>query len=213
MKEINKIICIGANCISLDFSKTLGIREKGPVDNFAGFNIWNSPLLFNNEFKKIMFKDNYTVRQATPFELQKYFFNERIFVFEKGFSIVHNNFESLRFRYGLKKRIWNFHKYYKASQIDESLWYVYSLDYLDINLTENNLYKIKSSLPKNVVSHLICLGIRARNPLFKKYFNYYIEFENEQAYLWGDKMQAIKIANLLEKKYQIKINYESEETI
>ena len=75
MKEINKIICIGANCISLDFSKTLGIREKGPVDNFAGFNIWNSPLLFNNEFKKIMFKDNYTVRQATPFELQKYFFN------------------------------------------------------------------------------------------------------------------------------------------
>ncbi len=59
MKEINKIICIGANCISLDFSKTLGIREKGPVDNFAGFNIWNSPLLFNNEFKKIMFKDNY----------------------------------------------------------------------------------------------------------------------------------------------------------
>jgi|GEM_PF-6051027 len=208
MESVNKIISIGSNCISLDFPKYLGVRERGPVDNFAGFNIWNSPLLFNNEFKKAVFCDKYKSRPATAFELKKYYFEDKVFVFEKGFSIVHNNFESHRFRHGLKKRIHNFHKYYKASLKDSSLWYLYSLDYSDVNLSENNLYRIKAALPKNVVSHLICLGIRAKNPLFQKYFKYYVEWDNEEIYRWGDKTQGIEIANLLEKKYQVRINYE-----
>ena len=208
MESVNKIISIGSNCISLDFPKYLGVRERGPVDNFAGFNIWNSPLLFNNEFKKAVFCDKYKSRPATAFELKKYYFEEKVFVFEKGFSIVHNNFESHRFRHGLKKRIHNFHKYYKASLKDSSLWYLYSLDYSDVNLSENNLYRIKAALPKNVASHLICLGIRAKNPLFQKYFKYYVEWDNEEIYRWGDKTQGIEIANLLEKKYHVRINYE-----
>lgn len=208
MESVNKIISIGSNCISLDFPKYLGVRERGPVDNFAGFNIWNSPLLFNNEFKKAVFCDKYKSRPATAFELKKYYFEEKVFVFEKGFSIVHNNFESHRFRHGLKKRIHNFQKYYKASLKDSSLWYLYSLDYSDVNLSENNLYRIKAALPKNVASHLICLGIRAKNPLFQKYFKYYVEWDNEEIYRWGDKTQGIEIANLLEKKYQVRINYE-----
>jgi hypothetical protein len=208
MESVNKIISIGSNCISLDFPKYLGVRERGPVDNFAGFNIWNSPLLFNNEFKKAVFCDKYKSRPATAFELKKYYFEDKVFVFEKGFSIVHNNFESHRFRHGLKKRIHNFHKYYKASLKDSSLWYLYSLDYSDVNLSENNLYRIKAALPKNVASHLICLGIRAKNPSFQKYFKYYVEWDNEEIYRWGDKTQGIEIANLLEKKYHVRINYE-----
>lgn len=213
MKNVNKIISIGANCLALDFSKYLGIRERGPVDNFAGFNIWNSTLLFNNKFKKAVFKGNYKTRPATDFELKKYYFLNKVFVFEKGFSIVHNNFDSLRFRHGLKKRIRNFQKYYKASLKDNTLWYVYSLDYLDSNLSEHNLFRIKNSLPQNVATHLICLGIRAKNPLFQNYFNYYVELESEEKYRWGDKTQAIEIANHLEEKYQIKINYKIEDLI
>lgn len=210
MNEINKLISIGANCLALDFTKYLGVRERGPVDNFAGFHIWNSPLLFNNEFKKAVFRGNYATKQATDLELKQYHFGNTIFVFEKGFSIVHNNFKSLKFRHELKKRIRNFHKYFKTSKKNSSLWYVYSLDYLDSELSENNLYRIKNTLPKNVTSHLICLGIRAKNPLFENYFNYYIELDSEEKYRWGDKSQGIEIANLLEQKYKIKINYISE---
>lgn len=207
MKSINKVISIGANCISLDFSKFLGIRERGPVDNFAGFNLWNSATLFNNELKKTLFRSKFEIRNASEFELKQYFFNSKIFVFEKGFSIVHNDFTSLKFRHDLKKRINDFHRYYKQSLRDESLWYVCSLDFLDSGLSENNLYKIKESLPKRVSSHLICLGIRAKNPLFENYFNYYVDFINEDKYRWGDKTQGMEIANFLEQKYQIKINY------
>ena len=49
MIQINKIISIGGNCISFDFTKHLGVRECGPVDNFAEFNIWKSAALFSNE--------------------------------------------------------------------------------------------------------------------------------------------------------------------
>jgi hypothetical protein len=44
--------------------------------------------------------------------------------------------------------------------------------------------------------------------LFQKYFKYYVEWDNEEIYRWGDKTQGIEIANLLEKKYQVRINYE-----
>ena len=37
---------------------------------------------------------------------------------------------------------------------------------------------------------------------------YYVELDNEEIYRWGDKTQGIEIANLLEKKYQVRINYE-----
>lgn len=210
MKQVNKVISIGANCLSLDFSKFLGIREKSPVDNFSGFNIWKAPALFTKEFKKDLFRSSYKTRKATDFELKRYYFNKIVFDFEKGFSIVHNDFESRRFRHSLKKRIRIFHKYYKKSLTDDSLWYVYSLDKMDAGLNENSLFRIKNELPKNVVSHLIILAIRTKNPLFKKYFNYYVELDGEEKYRWGDKSQGIEIADILEKQYQIKINYEKE---
>lgn len=210
MIQINKIISIGGNCISFDFTKHLGVRECGPVDNFAEFNIWKSAALFSNEIKKNIFKEKYQTRIATETEKKQFYFCSKVYTFEKGFRIVHNDFESKKFKSNLKKRIRNFHKYYKRSLKDDTLWYVYSLDYLDSELSENSLYRIKNELPKNVTSHLICLGIRAKNPLFQKYFNYYVELDSEGIYRWGDKSQGIEIANLLEQKYQIKINYEGE---
>lgn len=52
MKDIKKVICIGANCIAADITKSLGIREKGPMDNIANFPISKAYLLFNKEIKK-----------------------------------------------------------------------------------------------------------------------------------------------------------------
>ena len=53
-KIIKKVMAIGANCYGADFTNALGVREKGPVDNIADFNIWKSPTLFNNQFKKFV---------------------------------------------------------------------------------------------------------------------------------------------------------------
>lgn len=207
MKKISKLLCIGSNCLAADFTKFLGVREKGPVDNFSKFNIWKSQDLFSTEFKKDIFKSQYKIQKATPEEKQTYFYKDEIFVFDKGFSIVHSDFRTRKFRKSIKHRIRSFKKYYKKSQKDDSLWYIYSLDYEDAFLDANSLFRIKKSLPQECSDRLIVLGIRAKNPLFKDYFNYYLELDSEKNYKWGDKSQGIEIATRLEKEYNLKIEY------
>ena len=85
MIQINKIISIGGNCISFDFTKHLGVRECGPVDNFAEFNIWKSAALFSNEIKKNIFKEKYQTRKATETEKKQFYFCSKVYTFEKGF--------------------------------------------------------------------------------------------------------------------------------
>ena len=48
--------------------------------------------------------------------------------------------------------------------------------------------------------------MRGKNPLFEKFFNYYIEFENEDNFKWHDKEQAKQIfADELKRKYDLEI--------
>jgi len=206
MKDIKKVICIGANCIAADITKSLGIREKGPMDNIANFPISKAYLLFNKEIKKEFFKYRYKKRDAVKVEKEKWHFEEKIFEFRSGFSIVHNNFESKKFRFSLRKRIKNFSRFYKKSKKDNSLWYIYSLNFEDKYLNDIELTKIYKTLPKCCTERLICIGIRERNPLFEKYFKYYLELPTENDFKWGDTIQAEYFASELLKKYQIKIS-------
>ena len=136
-KVIKKVMTIGANCYAADFTKVLAVRAKGPVDNIADFNIWKSPSLFNNQFKKDVFNAKYVVKQASDIQIEKYNFFKNIYSFPNGMNIVHNDFCQLKYRVSLKKRIRGFHKYFKKSLAKKDLWYIYSLDYRTIDCLRN----------------------------------------------------------------------------
>lgn len=202
-KVIKKVICIGGNCIAADIMHTLGVRVPGPVDNISGFNIWKSHFLFDKGIKKLLFFYPHKVRESTESEKEKYHYWDKIFMFKRGFYIVHNNFDDRHFKKSINRRINGFYKYYKKSRKNESLWYIYSLEQDDKNLTREHLQEIKSSLPECCTSRLICIGMRGKNPLFQEFFNYYIEFESEDDYKWHDKAQALAIKKFLEKTYDL----------
>lgn len=205
-KKITKLLCIGSNCIAADITTSLGVREPGPVDNFSCVNIWKSHLLFNNGIYKILFKDGYKERESTDFEKFKYHYIDKVFSFNQGIYIVHNNFEDEQFKNSLKRRIRAFHRYYFKSKFNKHLWYVYTLNPEDKNLAYIHFVKIKKSLPKCCSSRLICIGMRGKNPLFEKFFNYYIEFDNEENFKWHNKEQAKQIfADELKRKYNLEI--------
>ena len=202
-KNIKKLISIGANCIGADFSKSLGIREKGPVDNIAHFNIWKSFSLFDDTFKKYIFKSKYLIRDSSDIEINKYNFYKKKFIFDSGIMIVHNNFKSYKFKKSLRKRIRVFKRYYKRSLKDKTLWYLYSLEISDELLDINRIKQIKESLPPSCTERMIVLGIRAHNKRFRDVFNYYFELEDETQYKWTDKSQAFSIMKSLESEYKI----------
>ena len=204
MNEIKKVICIGSNCIAADIMHSVGMREASPVDNISCFNIWKSHSLFDEEFKNLLFKLPYEVRYSTEQEQRKYFYEKKVFRFHRGFYIVHNDFESQKFKKSIKKRIKNFKKYYKQSLRDDGLWYVYSLNLDDENLIDEYFNQLLPSLPQVCRSRLICLGMRGHNPLFEKYFKYYLDCGEEESYKWHDKKTALLIINQLEKKYDLK---------
>lgn len=203
MNRIRKIICIGANCIAADITTTICIREKSPMDNVANFSISKSYTLFNKEIMKFFFKYKYSKRKSTDLEKKDFHFDDNVYTFRNGCSIVHNDFENKKYRHSLKKRLLLFKKYYKKSQKDDSLWYIYSLDYDDEFLTDIDLIKIYKTLPECCRRRLICIGIRGRNPLFEKYFNYYLDCGKEEDYKWHDKIQALSIIEQLELKYNL----------
>lgn len=210
MKKIKKIMSIGANCIAADITKALGLREPGPVDNLNGFNIWKSHFLFDKGIYKIFFKIPYEKRGATEVEKKNYFYAQNVYRFYRGISIVHNDFESKKFQKSLKQRIKNFYKYYKRSQTDESLWYIYSLNLDDENLTDEYMLQLLPSIPECCKSRLICIGMRGKNDIFEKYFKYYIECGNEEDFEWGNKAQALLFINRLEEKYGLQFEITKE---
>ncbi len=203
-KQIRKIICIGSNCIAADMTAALGIRVPSPVDNISGFNIWKAHFLFDGGIKKLLFKYPYEVRDSTDDEKGKWHYWDKVFKFKRGFYIVHNDFEDKVFQKSIKKRIKEFRKYYRKSLKDDSLWYIYSLSLDDENLTPEFMEQLIPSLPECCQKRLICIGMRGKNPLFRDYFNYYVEFENEDDYHWRDKNQAWKILSVLEKSCGVK---------
>lgn len=205
-KEITKLISIGSNCIATDIINSIGIRVPSPIDNFNGVNIWKSHFLFSHRLFHILFKEQYKIRKSTNTEQEKYFYCNKVYRFNEGIEIVHNDFNDIKFTKALKKRMKSFHIYYLKSYFNKSLWYVYSLNYEDTLLSYVHLTKIKKSLPRCCRERLICIGIRAKNKLFEKFFNYYIEFDSEDKYIWHDKEQAEKIfTKTLENKYGITI--------
>lgn len=203
MKRIKKVMCIGANCIAADIMASLNLREPGPVDNISCFNIWKSHCLFDGELKKLLFKFPYEVRASTEQEKEQFFYEEKVFRFRRGFYIVHNDFESKKFRKSIRLRIKKFNEFYKKSLKDESLWYVYCLNLDDENLTDEYFQQLLPSLPEVCRSRLICLGMRGHNDLFNKYFHYYLDCGYEQNFKWHDKEQALYFIRLLEQKYEI----------
>lgn len=197
--KIRKIISIGSNCIAADFTKVLGIREKGPVDNIANFYLWNANTLFDGTLSKIVFNSKYLKQESSEEEKKRNNFFNYKYEFTNGMSIVHNDFETFKFKISMLYRLINIKKFYKKSLEYDDYWYIYSLDIYDSYLTENRINEIKNNLPDVCSKRLIVLGIRAHNPLFKKYFNYYVELESE--YKWNDWSQAIEIRDELYNHY------------
>lgn len=202
MIEIEKVICIGANCIAADIMHSIKLRIVSPVDNLSSFNIWKSHLLFSGRLKKTLFSEDYDVRPSTLFEKETYYYFDKVFSFNHGFYIVHNDFENKVFRNSLKKRIKMFRKYYKISLKNDSCWYIYSLEKEDSEIDESFMQQIFETIPKVCRERLLCLGIRGKNPLFEKYFKYYVEI-NEKDHIWGNYKNALSIIHLFEKKYDM----------
>ena len=76
--------------------------------------------------KKLLFFYPHKVRESTESEKEKYHYWDKIFMFKRGFYIVHNNFDDRHFKKSINRRINGFYKYYKKSRKNESLWYIYS---------------------------------------------------------------------------------------
>ncbi|MCF0125879.1 MAG: hypothetical protein HUK25_04170 [Treponema sp.] len=207
MYEIKKLISIGANCIGTDIIHFSGLRVPSPVDNFSGFNIWKSHLLFNNELKHSLFREDYESRPSTTVEQKKYWYYSRVFTFNHNYMIVHNDFEDLKFKKSVKKRLNLFKGYYQLSKKESSLWYVYSLDESDKDIDENFMKEIILNLPDCCKNRLICIGMRGKNFLFEKYFRYYLEFD-ESTYYWNSEIQAKKILKRYEEAFDLKFNME-----
>lgn len=202
-QKIKKLICIGSNCIAADIMASLKIRFPSPVDNISAFNIWKSHLLFSGRIKKALFHEDYEVRPSTQFEKETYFYWDKIFTFNHNFLIVHNNFETKKFKKAILKRIKLFKIYYNYSKKDNTLWYVYCLNWDDEYIDETFMKEIVNSLPACCRERLICIAMRGKNVLFEKYFKYYIEFD-EKAYCWHSRKQALEIIMEYEKKYNLK---------
>lgn len=205
MNTINKLISIGSNCIGTDIIHFAGLRVPSPVDNFSGFNIWKSHLLFNNELKHSLFNEGYESRPSTITEKEKYFYFSRVFTFNHNFMIVHNNFTDSKFQKALKKRIKLFSSYYKLSLKEPTLWYVYSLEDNDKYIDEEYMKEIVSKIPDCCRNRLICIGMRGKNSLFSKYFKYYLEFD-ETNYNWHNINQAKNILKQYELAFNLKFN-------
>lgn len=204
-QEIKTLICIGSNCIASDLTSSLKIRFPSPVDNFSSFNIWKSHLLFSGKIKKSLFKEDYEVRPSTEFEKLNYYYFDRVFSFNHSFDIVHNDFENKKYQIRLQRRIKNFKKYCNLAKDADDLWFIYSLDNEDENIDNVFMKQIMDTLPDFCKERLICIGMRAKNQLFQKYFKYYLEF-NESEYKWHDKNHAKKIIKRYEEQYGLKFN-------
>ncbi len=208
MNEINKLISIGSNCIGTDIIHFAGLRVPSPVDNFSGFNIWKAYLLFNKSIKQSLFKEEHETRPSTIMEKEKYFYFSHVFTFNHNYMIVHNDFTDLKFQRNLKKRIQLFYNYYKLSLKEPSLWYAYSLDLNDQCIDENFMKEIIISLPECCKNRLICIGMRGKNPLFAKYFKYYLEFD-ETNYTWHNVKKSQSIVKEYEIAFGLKFNMET----
>ena len=205
MKAINKLISIGSNCIGTDIIHFAGLRVPSPVDNFSGFNIWKSHLLFNKKIKKALFKEDYEIRPATKMEKEKYAYFPKVFTFNHNFAIVHNDFHNVKFQKALKNRIQLFYDYYQLSLNENSLWYIYSLEENDKYIDDNFMYEIMRSLPDCCKNRLICIGMRGKNSLFEKYFKYYLEFD-EAKYTWHNIIQSQNIIKQYELAFNLKFD-------
>ena len=69
--------------------------------------------------------------------------------------------------------------------------------------------QLRNQLPEVCVERLIVLGIRAHNELFKKYFKYYVELDNEDIYKWNSLEQALEIQAKLFHQYGLRIESRS----
>lgn len=205
MKEINKLISIGSNCIGTDIIHFAKLRVPSPVDNFSGFNIWKSHLLFNKRINRSLFREDYESRPSTKTEREKYFYFSKVFIFNHNFMIVHNDFENSRFQKALKKRIQLFYRYYRLSLNEPSLWYVYSLEENDKYIDEDFMKEIINTLPEPCRNRLICIGMRGKNQIFKKYFKYYLEFD-ESNYKWHNTSESQNIMKQYELAFGLKFN-------
>lgn len=203
MNEVKRLICIGSNCIAADVTHFADIRIPSPVDNISGFNIWKSHLLFDKTLSKSLFHEEYEVRPSTAFEREKYFYSNKVYTFNPNFSIVHNDFENKHFQNALKKRIKLFEMYYKLSQKEKTLWYVYCLNFDDDTIDDSFMQEIIKKLPECCINRLLCIGMRGKNTLFEKYFKYYLEFDETQ-YKWHNRNQAYEILRQFENKYDLK---------
>lgn len=206
MKTIKKVICIGSNCYAADITNSLNLRVSSPIDNISEFNIWKSYLLFTGKIYKVLFHEDYEIRPSSDHEKNYYRFWDTVFTFNHNFKIVHSNFLDKKYQKAIKRRIKLFKKFYKVSIYDESLWYIYSLESNDSFIDEKFMNQIYESLPEVCRSRLICLGIRGKNPLFKKFFKYYLEFE-ENTFKWNDRKQAQLIFDKFTEKFNLQFDY------
>lgn len=183
MKKIKKVICIGGNCYAANITHHIGVRVPSFCDNVANFNIWKSHLLFENKLKDVLFCTPVIIRKSTESEIKNYRYGEYVYTFSEAFSIVHDNFNSLSYKSSCLQRIELFKNFVNESKNNDSLWYIYSLEYGDEKLTDKELKEIFEKLPIFCRNKLICLGVIHKNKLFKNYFNYYLEIE-EKEYSW-----------------------------
>ena len=81
MKQIAKIMTIGANCIAASFTNPTGLRVEGPVDNMGSFCIQLAPAVFDGKLKQLFFKTEYKEVASTEKDKQIYHYLDKIYIF------------------------------------------------------------------------------------------------------------------------------------
>lgn len=188
---INKIINIGCLGQGLVFSKWLGYKIKGPVDNMQGYNFKSILNIFDGSLfdallnDKIDFfhereiinclktdDDNYIRYYCSDNNVEWNLYNYSYPTINGHYNwrSIHTNFQLSKRKEQLKERIDNFNMFNK--KINKNSIYLYTIADDDKNISEDDFNYTLNNLPSYVLDNLVVItSLRNEIPsLFFKNF-------------------------------------------
>lgn len=198
MFMIEKILSLGANCISSDFAAVLNIREKSPVDWIDFYNFKNSKLLFKSNFVENFLNSKYEKKLSTPEEFFEFNFWKYNFILENQIKIVHFNFESENYKGQLKSLFENFNKYIEDAKNNDNFWFAYSLSAADEKITQKELNQLIKDYPSWILKKTLFISSWGTNKAFENTFPYYAKIKSNYSFCKND---AFEIKKIFESKY------------
>lgn len=165
---IDSLMCIGSACEGHELAKKIDLRVKGPVDNLSGKGFYVVESLFNGTLEKEVLNKSYKVSKIDHPEL--YHTRDTAYDFDCGYSMVHNDITQEETYEEMITRLNIFNKYVEKAKDNPNMYYLYTLNFTDKDLTKEDLKVMISKLPQEIVSKIIVLQTRFCNKAFTEFF-------------------------------------------